>query len=350
MGQSWKITEGVLATSRHTTSYLRAGPTDGPLVILIHGWPELAISWRPQLNLLGGLGYHAVAPDMRGYGRSSVPADASAYALREIVADMIELIDGLGRSRAVWVGHDWGAPVAWSLAGHHPERTEAVAGFSVPYFTLERGIDELISLVDRDLYPEDVYPAGQWEYIRYYEDRLDAATAAFDADPEATVRALFRAGEPERLGEVAYTAKVRRQGGWFGGRGRAPDLPRDPRVLSDATLRKYAEALTRNGFHGPDSWYVNQDANAAYAAEVADPRLRMPALFLVGRYEPTCECGGDSRLPEPMRGLCDDLTEAVLPTGHWLAQEAPRLVNAALSGWLARRLEHTWPGPPPRAG
>jgi len=111
-----EILEHTLRTDRHVTGYLAAGPEDGPVVLFLHGWPELSISWRHQLPVFAGLGFRAIAPDMRGYGRSSTYASTDAYAQEHIVADMLELVDHLGAERAVWVGHDWGAPVAWNVA------------------------------------------------------------------------------------------------------------------------------------------------------------------------------------------------------------------------------------------
>ena len=127
------VTEHVAASARHTTGYLACGPEDGPLLVFVHGWPELSISWRHQLPFFGALGFRAVAPDMRGYGRSSVYPRHEDYQLRESTADMIELLDSLGRERAVWIGHDWGSPVVWSLASQHPDRCHGVANLCVPY-------------------------------------------------------------------------------------------------------------------------------------------------------------------------------------------------------------------------
>jgi pimeloyl-ACP methyl ester carboxylesterase len=345
MSQSQTLTEHRVETSRHRTAYLAAGPEEGPLVVLVHGWPELGRSWRKQLPLLGALGFRAVAPDMRGYGGSSVPAEVAAYGQRQIVADMIELIDGLGRERAIWVGHDWGAPVVWGIAGHHPERCRAVAALSVPYFTLERGLQPLLDLVDRQLYPAVRFPAGQWDYMLHYEESFEAATATFDADPLNTVKALFRGGEPERAGKRAYTATIREHGGWFGGRGEAPELPLDRSVLDEEEAGIYAAALARNGFAGPDSWYMNHEANAAFAAEeVNGGRIEMPVLFMAGAYEYTCECT-TSRLAQPMGERCADLTAVTIPAGHWMALERPAEVNAALVGWLANRVGALAPKP-----
>jgi pimeloyl-ACP methyl ester carboxylesterase len=339
---TWPITEHVVKTHRHTSFYLGCGPRDGPLLVFVHGWPELSVSWRHQLPVFAALGFRCVAPDMRGYDRSSVYPAHEDYALRQTVRDMQELLDALGRERAVWVGHDWGSPVVWSLAAHHADRCVAVANLCVPYIAAGFGLANLIPLVDRAVYPEADYPVGQWDYMSFYEQQFDRASAAFDADVDATVRALFRGGNPTLRGKPSRTAVIRRDGGWFGGAGRAPDLALDTRVLTEADLSTYVAALTRNGFAGPDAWYMNHARNIAYAAEAPNGgRLRLPVLFLHGAYDYTCETI-DSRLAEPMRQDCADLTEVVVPSGHWMAQEQPTAVNAALAHWLATRTT-AWP-------
>lgn len=338
------ISENQVTVDGHDCFYLAAGPEDGPLVVLVHGWPELSLSWRHQLPCLASLGFRAVAPDMRGYGRSSVYDRHEDYAQERIVADMIALLRSLGRERAVWVGHDWGAPVVWNIASHHPEHCAAVAGLCVPYRSVELGLDHLISLVDREIYPADEYPAGQWEYMRFYEENFAAAQAEMEADPAATTRALFRAGNPKTLGKPSPTATVRRAGGWFKGSARPTDVPLDERVLSVEDHSVYAVALRRNGFFGPNSWYMNHARNAEYAARAArDGVLEMPALFLAGRYDLTCEAI-NSRLGEAMRDHCRDLTVTPIDSGHWMAQEKPARVNAALVKWLATRVPGSWPG------
>jgi pimeloyl-ACP methyl ester carboxylesterase len=110
------VTEHTLVTPRHTTHYLACGPADGTPIVFVHGWPELAISWRHQLRAFAALGFRAIAPDMRGYGRSTIHPKPSDYAVEHAVADMIELLDHLGAARAVWVGHDRGTPVVWGIA------------------------------------------------------------------------------------------------------------------------------------------------------------------------------------------------------------------------------------------
>src|SRR5215470_15402171 len=154
------ITEHVAKSGNHTTFYLACGPQDGPAIIFVHGWPELSISWRHQLPVFAALGFRAVAPDMRGYGRSTIYSRHEDYALSNPVSDMLALLQALGRERAVWVGHDWGGPVVWSLASHHPERCAAVAGLCVPYQPEGFAPETVVPLVDRTVYPPDQFPAG----------------------------------------------------------------------------------------------------------------------------------------------------------------------------------------------
>jgi pimeloyl-ACP methyl ester carboxylesterase len=339
---SFPISEHFTRSRRHGTFYLACGEKDAAPIVFLHGWPELSISWRGQLPVFGALGFHAIAPDMRGYGRSDVPQRHEDYALELLVPDMIELLDSIGAEKAVWVGHDWGAPVVWSLAQHHAERCHAVAALSVPYIPEGFSVNALLPLVDRSLYPEDKYPYGQWDYQVFYLENFARASAGFEADIRATVRALFRAGNPDGRGKPNRTALVRANGGWFGPDNKAPALPRDERVIDEEAEASYVAALSRNGFFGPDSWYMNGEANAAYATRArANWRLMMPTLFLHGAYDYTCETI-DSRLAEPMRASCADLTEAIVPSGHWMAQEKPAYVNAALAGWLARKRPDLW--------
>jgi pimeloyl-ACP methyl ester carboxylesterase len=292
---------------------------------------------------MAALGLRAIAPDMRGYGRSSVYARHEDYALEEIVADMIELLDALGAEKAIWVGHDWGAPVVWSLAQHHADRCHGVANLCVPYIPEGFAPEAIIPLADRKVYPEDRFPAAQWDYQLFYQENFAAACAAFDADPRATVKVLFRAGGPGGKGQPAVTAAVRANGGWFGPGQGAPDLPRDPAVLTQEDEDRFVASLERNGFFGPDSWYMNPAANMAYARRApAGGRLDLPVLFLHGAYDYVCETI-DSRLAEPMRASCGNLTEVVVPSGHWMAQEKPVEVNAALAKWLAAQFPTLWP-------
>ena len=254
---------------------------------------------------------------------------------------VLELLASLSRERAVWIGHDWGSPVVCNMAAHHPEKTVGVASLCVPYLAAGFTLENLLPLVDRAMYPEAEYPAGQWDYMLFYEESFDKAHASFESNIRNVVKALFRKGNPEGVGKPSRTAAVRKAGGWFGG-GACPDVPRDPDVITEADLDAYTAALTRNGFFGPDSWYMNHQANGAYARLSKNGgRLSMPVLFLHGAYDTICETM-TSWLAEPMRRDCADLTEVVVESGHWMAQENPLAVNAALAKWLATRLPAYW--------
>ena len=178
----------------------------------------------------------------------------------------------------------------------------------------------------------------------HYQENFAAATETMDSNPYNLAKLLFRKGDPAGFGKPTGTAMIRRGGGWFGGIGTPPDFPRDNDVVSEEDVRAYAAALRRNGFFGPNSYYMNHTANAAYGATAKNAgKLDMPVLFIAARYDYTCECI-TSRLAEPMRGYCSDLTETIVDGGHWLAQERPREVNAALVRWLATRVPRVWPG------
>ena len=338
------VLEHVTKSARHTGFYLSCGAETATPIIFVHGWPELSISWRHQLAVFAGLGFRAIAPDMRGYGRSSLYPRHEDYCLEEIVADMIELLDALGVEKAVWVGHDWGAPVVWSIAQHHPGRCHGIANLCVPYIPEGFSVETILPLADRAVYPEDRFPAAQWDYQMFYRENFAAASAGFEADTRATVRALFRAGDPAAKGRRAVTAHTRAMGGFFGPGQPAPAMPRDETVISEVDENRFVAALEATGFFGADSWYMNGPANIAYAARAkANWRLPMPVLFLHAAYDYICETI-DSRLPEPMRAHCANLTEAVVDSGHWMAQEKPERVNAELAKWLAVQLPGAFRG------
>lgn len=304
-------------------------------MIFCHGWPELSITWSKQLEALGAMGIRAIAADMRGYGRSTVHPNKDDYRIEDIVLDMIELLDHLGADQAVWVGHDLGGPIMWAIAQHYPERCRGSIGICVPYLPSALTLENLVSTVDRSLYPEEQFPNGQWDYIAFYQEHFDLATKAFDADPLSTVHALFRTGGPSGVGMPSLTASTMERGGWFGPNGAPPPrFPLDTRVLSEDEAQAYADALTRNGFTAPDSWYMNLEANAAFAEKAKGSwMIQTPVLFVHASYDPVCATSNPA-LVKPMRDHCPHLKEATIDAGHWVAQEKPGELSAAISSWL----------------
>ena len=300
----------VLVTPAHTTSYLESGPETGPLLVFVHGWPGLASTWRHQIGHFARLGYRVVAPDMRGYGDSTVPDNPAAYRQELVVADMLALLDHLGRRRAVWIGHDWGSPTVWNIAAHFPERCVAVATLAIAFGTLERGWEGLLPTVDRDRYPEETYPYGQFDYMTFYEKHAKRAVSVFEEAPGNTVKALFRPGDPAVHTQPAPRSMITRDGGWFG---------------------------------GPSSYYLNHEVNARYAdAAPGGPVLRLPVLFVGADYDQVADLSSPSAL-DAMRSTCPDLTEVTVPAGHWLQLEAASAVNNHIESWLTSQVtEPPW--------
>lgn len=314
-------------------SYLIDGPVDGPLMVFVHGWPATARTWLPQLEAFAADGYRVVAPDMRGYGRSAIPTDRSAYAQRRLVADMLALLDNLGRGHAVWVGHDWGSPTVWNLAAHHPDMCVGVASLCVPYRTLERGPTEMLPYVNRETYPAERYPDAQFDYMTYYEHNADRVTRLFDSDPGRTVKAFYRSGNAATT--IAPTATITRDGGWFGGATTIPDLPLDERVLDKATFEELRISFEDHGFAGATAYYLNHADNLAYSDAAPAPHLDLPVLFIEARNDRVADTAR-SDLARPMREHCRDLTEVSIDAGHWVALERADDVNAAIKRWASR--------------
>ncbi|GKT51045.1 bifunctional epoxide hydrolase 2 [Colletotrichum spaethianum] len=319
-----------------TTFYWSAGPSGGPLVIFIHGWPANGETWKPQLLTLASLGFRVIAPDNRGYGRSSVPKGPSAYALEHHVSDMLALLAHLGRDKAIWIGHDWGAGLVWGFASHHPEKCIGVCCLAVPYAVLD--LETLVSLSNREIYPKDEYPFAQWDYQAFHNEQPDTSAAQLQANVSNTVKLLYQRAGPETYGKPSFLSSVRRLGGWFGGLPTAPDLPFETTLFKDdkPAFDRIVAEFERNGFEGPNDYYRNYDANKVYNAKAPNG---------VGSATRSCSSRrAGTALSEPMRELCEDLTEVSIEAGHWVALEKPEETNAAIVRWIATKLPTYFPG------
>ena len=335
-GKTQTLTARTFISHRHTTHYWEAGPEDGPLMIFLHGWPGIGLMWRAQVEAFATEGWHCVAPDMRGYGGSSAPTASEAYALEEVVDDMVELHDHLGARPAIWVGHDLGSPVTGALAAHHAKRSRGVVLVSVPYSPESFALPSLLPLIDRKLYPADPYPDGQWDYYRFYLTHFDQTVTDFNADIPSTLAAIYRPGDPAAMGEVYRSALVSRHGGWFGSAHRAPATPPDPTLWPAADFDALVEAFRVTGFRPGNSWYLNDTANIAYAhAAPDDGRLRQPVLFVNGEFDGICDITR-SRLGEPMRRSCRSLSVTSLPAGHWLPLERKTELAQSIRSWVSK--------------
>ncbi len=319
---------------RHTTRYWVAGPADGPLMIFLHGWPQIGLMWRAQIEAFASEGWRCVAPDMRGYGGSSAPTAPGAYALQELVHDMVELHDHLGARPAIWVGHDWGSPVAGALSAHHSARSRGVVLISVPYFPDGFALPNLVPLIDRELYPGDRYPDGQWDYYRFYLTHFEQAVTDMDADIPATLASVYRPGNPASTGKISPSALLTANGGRFGAAHRAPPMPPDPALWPRADFDALVDAFRPRRFRPANSWYLNDAANIGYLRAALDGgQLQQPVLFINGEWDVICDINR-SRLGEPMQRSCNDLSVTNLPAGHWLPLERKAATAEAIRAWL----------------
>jgi pimeloyl-ACP methyl ester carboxylesterase len=324
-------------TSRHATHYWESGPSTGPLMIFLHGWPGIGLMWRAQMEAFAAEGWHCVAPDMRGYGDSSRPSASEAYALQQIVDDMVELHEHLGSTPAVWVGHDLGSPVAGALAAHQPKRVSGLVLCSVPYFPDAFALKSVLPLVDRSLYPADQYPDGQWSYYRFYQNHFEQSVVDFDADISSSLAAIYRRGDPDTVGKVYRSALVAQRGGWFATAHRAPLVVPDTALWPTPDFAVLVDAFRKTGFRPANAWYLNDRANIAYAHEAPDGgRLHQPVLFINSDLDGLCDITR-SRLGDPMKAACTNLTITGLKTGHWLPLERKNELVQSIRSWVSTK-------------
>tara|TARA_B100002019_G_scaffold292247_1_gene314800 strand:- start:237 stop:1274 length:1038 start_codon:yes stop_codon:yes gene_type:complete len=329
-------------SKRHTTSYLSCGPKDGDLIVMMHGWPDLSISWEAQLKFFGAKGFHAVAPDMRGYGQSSIHNKKNDYCMKEIVADMTELLSGLGQKEAIWIGHDWGSPVAWNIALHEPDKVKGIVSLCVP-FGWGGHPKSYLSTVNRNTYPIDEYPYGQWDYMFFYLDNFELVLKQMEEDIKKFLAITFRRPSDETIsmfntakGYKSPTALITKNGGWFRQNGyqglkSMPEIKFDKQILSNEKSQFYIDTFLKNGLRGPNSWYMNGSKNDDYAQELGGfTPITKPVLFIAGENDSvlTPETNSHNAM------VCTNLTEKSLQTGHWMAMEKPVEVNTTIYSWI----------------
>jgi pimeloyl-ACP methyl ester carboxylesterase len=294
---------------------------EGPLVILCHGFPESWYSWRHQLTALSAAGFHAVAPDMRGYGRSDRPEAIDQYTLLHLVGDMVGLLDALGAERAVIVGHDWGAPVAWHAALLRPDRFRAVIGLSVPF--RPRG----------PVPPTSVMPRHQDAmFYQLYFQQPGVAEAELERDVRQTFVKIL-GNVPGGTPASGPVGMVPRGGGFITGR---PSPTALPAWLREADIDYYVGEFERTGFRGGLNWYRNIDRNWELLAPFAGAKVTVPALYMAGDRDLVVAFRG---MDQVIANLANDVPQLrgkiMLPgCGHWTQQERASEVNATIINFL----------------
>lgn len=295
---------------------LEAG--SGHPVILCHGFPELAYSWRHQLRALEEAGYRGIAPDMRGYGGTDAPLHVEDYSILHLVGDMVALLDILAIERASIVGHDWGAPVAWAAAQLRPDRFVRVMGMSVPF--APRGPASSLEAMRR---------AGLDDFYQLYFQRPGRAEADLEIDIAAMIRRMM------------WTLSAGPMSSWNGmiGPEGALEAFAEPEHslgwLSDEDISVYVAAFERSGLVGPLNWYRNIDRNWVLTAAFQGRLISQPAWFISGEKDPIYPLVKPliEALPTTVPGL---LGKSIIPNaGHWIQQEASAEVNTILLDFLA---------------
>ena len=290
----------------------------GPLVVLLHGFPESWYSWRHQIPALAAAGYHVVAPDQRGYGGTDAPQAIESYDIHHLAGDVVGLLDALGEETAVVAGHDWGAPVAWHCALAHPKRFRAVVGLSVP------------SAGRLPIPPTEAFKMIANEgffYILYFQEP-GVAERELDADPRDTLlRLLYAASGDVPLDAVAWEKP--KDSKFLDG---MPTPDRLPPWLTQEDLDYFTNEFRRTGFRGGLNWYRNFDRNWETTPELDGAKVEQPALFIAGDRDLVI-----TRMPpDVMRPFVPNLRNIVLlpGCGHWTQQERPAETNAALIEFL----------------
>ncbi len=291
---------------------------EGPLVLMLHGFPESWYSWRHQFAPLAAAGFHAVAPDMRGYGKSDKPHNIDAYNQVQVVNDIVGLIPALGYQTAIVFGHDWGAPTAWSCALNHPDKFTAVGALSVP-FSPRSPVQPMPMM--REIFK------GQFFYQLYFQEP-GVAEAEFEKDIRTALRKFLYLG----AGEADLSGMT----------GKGPDddlltsLPNPaalPKWLTEADLDFYTGEFTRSGMRGPLNYYRNHDLTWELT-KGSPEQIRQPAMFVAGERDGVVVMAADALKKMPERVTDLRINRLIPGIGHWTQQEAPTVVNEEMLRFL----------------
>ncbi|MCZ4120301.1 alpha/beta fold hydrolase [Streptomyces sp. H39-S7] len=281
----------------------------GRPIVLCHGWPEHAFSWRHQLPALAAAGYHVIAPNQRGYGNSSRPAEVTDYDIEQLSGDLVALLDHYGYQDATFVGHDWGAFVVWGLTLLRPDRVNKVINLSLPY--QERGKRPWIEVMEEVL--------GGDFYFVHFNRQPGVADAVFDANTFSFLRNLYRKNQPPMLPQPGMALIDLA----------TAETPLGDPIMSDSELAVLVSAFKTSGFTGGINWYRNLDRNWHLLAD-ADPIIHQPTLMIYGERDPIARS-------ENLTDFVPNAEVVSLDCGHWIQQEKPEDTNRAITKWLEQQ-------------
>ncbi|MEM7064791.1 MAG: alpha/beta hydrolase [Cyanobacteria bacterium P01_B01_bin.77] len=297
----------------------------GPLVILVHGFPELWYSWRHQIEPIANAGFKVVAIDVRGYGNSDKPHTIDAYDMVELTTDIVGLIDAFGAEKAILIGHDWGAPICWNTAALYPQRVAAVIGLSVPYF-------QRAEVSTLELYKQ-VY-AGKFFYQLYFL-KEGVAEAELEADIRRTLRMMYYSASGEGIAEASQaTAQKGAEANFLDG---LIDPAPFPGWLSEKDFDYYTQAFSKSGFRGPLNRYRAQQRDWEILPQLSELTIEPPSYFIAGSLDLVRYLMPGMDLYKDPGASCTDFRGKVIieGKGHWIQQEAPEQVNKVLLNFLS---------------
>jgi pimeloyl-ACP methyl ester carboxylesterase len=300
----------------------------GPRVVLCHGFPESWYSWRHQLHALAAAGFHAIAPDMRGYGQTDRPEEAERYTLLHSVGDVVGLLDALGAETAVIVGHDWGAPVAWYAALLRPDRFRGVIGLSVPFRPRST------------VRPTSVLPQTEDAlFFQLYFQSPGIAEAELERDVRVSIRSFLYSASGEGRDAAATEGRaidmVPRRGGFLS---RLKNPASLPQWLTEADVDFYVSEFARTGFRGALDWYRNIDRNWELLAPFSGAQVKVPALYIAGDRDLVLAFRGTDKAIANLSKFVPQLRGKILlpGCGHWTQQERAQEVNQAVIEFVQR--------------
>ncbi len=291
----------------------------GPLVILLHGFPQCWYLWRHQIDPLVNAGFQVAVPDQRGYGGSDKPEAIDAYNIVDLTADVAGIADTLGHEQFLVVGHDWGAPVAWHTALLYPDRVRGVAGLSVPYVRGQPGT----------MTKQENFGSNFW-YIVYFQEP-GVAEVELEANIERSLRTTYYAVSGDASEDAMQIQKP--------STAKFLDGMTNPKVLpgwlTHADLDYYVSQYQESGFRGPLNWYRNIDRNLELTPQLSEAKIKQPAVFIAGDKDPVLAFGGGSWV-DLMDHFTEDLREKIyIPgAGHWVQMERPAETTDALLNFL----------------
>ncbi len=284
----------------------------GKPIVLAHGWPEHAYSWRYQVPALVEAGYHVIVPNQRGYGESSKPDQVEEYDIHHLTGDHVALLDELGIDKAIYVGHDWGAIVVWQMALLHPERMHGLVNMSVPF--MPRGDADPVAFWEQMLGPDF--------YIVHFNRQPGVAAKLFRENCKRFLSNMYRTeqwqdreAEPQPAGNsIVDLAKI--------------EVTQGRLMMSDEELQVFVDSFEKGGFEGPCSWYRNFTRNWETTTDV-EQKVNVPAMMIYGKHDMVPQIDMSAHVP--------NLEVNELECGHWIQQEKPEETNKLLLDWLARQ-------------